>query len=282
MNQQNSNTKRRLSFGFRSGLLGILAFVFALTLVSCSKSKSSNGENDDVKRAAYLIDQHQYSEAIYVLEARLKTDPDYDRARLLLASAYVARAGVKFTDFTGFAKQVLNWNPSSNDQLFPTKDKVLRTVASTIWQIQILMRAFQTIPVPSSPTGYDDIETGLQILVDGGELHGGPSLYRALLRVVIFKRDLGTKYQIIPTSGCGFDVANLVESFSSLDQQLELIMTDYAFAQKTDEQRAKTMATVTQIHKAAANVNAYLARSQSDATVMMIRNAIQQDQTCGQ
>jgi hypothetical protein len=144
----------------RLPLLSLLALVLVtLVATGCANKREAEKSRSEIDRATYLIDQGQFSEAIYTLSEKLKEEPANPQARLLLASAYAGRAGLKFLDFKHFAAQVQSWNGDDDPKLFSSKNKLLQSVAQTIWQIQRFSQAFETVPAPTSKTGLDDLRS---------------------------------------------------------------------------------------------------------------------------
>lgn len=247
----------------------------------CANKREAEKSRSDIDRAVYLIDQGQFSEAIYALTEKLKEEPEHVHARLLLASAYAGRAGLKFLDFKLFASQVTSWNGHDDPKLFSSKNKILQSVAQTIWQVQRFSQAFETVPAPTSKTGIDDIRKGLAILDDAGRLQDGPSLYRALLRVVVFKYDIVSRYDLIPQGGCAIDIPQLMRWFTDVGNELELMMTDYAYSIRNPDQRAKTLKSVGAIQKTAQDAQKLLAGAQGVPAMNIIQESIVQGATCG-
>lgn len=257
--------------------LAVLVFLAS----GCANKREAEKSRSDIDRATYLIDQGQFSEAIYTLTEKLKEEPQHSQARLLLASAYAGRAGLRFLDFKLFAAQVQSWNGHDDPKLFSSKNKVLQSVAQTIWQIQRFSQAFDTVPAPTSRTGIDDIRKGLAALDEAGRLYAGPSLYRALLRVVVFKYDMTNRYDLLPEGGCGIDIPQLVRWFADVGQELELMMTDYAYSIRDEGSRAKTLKSVGTIRKTARDAQQLLAGAQGQPAVSIIQQSIIQGATCG-
>lgn len=88
---------------------GMLALVLGLVFfTSCLPEQQINAM---LGKAALLIDQGQFEEAISILESpMLVMNP---RAKRLLVSAYVGSAGVTLSDYLGFADQMLTGDYSN-------------------------------------------------------------------------------------------------------------------------------------------------------------------------
>lgn len=262
------------------GVRSAVALAMALTLNGCANKKESEKSRSEVERAASLIDQAQYSEAIYILNNKLKTDTRDQRARLLLASAYSARGGLKFLDFRRFASQVSSWSSQDEPTLFTARNRVLQSVVRIIWQVQRFSQAFETVPAPPDVRGYEDLRSALMVLDEAGELTGGASLYRALLRVVIFKHDVNERYGIVPINGCGIDLPQLMRWFTEVGAELERMMTDYAFSLKDPKAREKTLRSVAGIRKTALDGRNMLGGVKGGETLSYIQQSLAQGQSC--
>lgn len=168
-----------------------LCFI-SLTLVwgGCDSRPEPVVGDEEVRRAGYLIEQKQYSEAIYVLSDRIRHQPEDKRARLILASAYAARAGISLSSYSSFASELAKWKKI--DDILPESDDkgFVQSVAKAAVRVQLMVRAFQAIPSPASLAAAEDARMALRTLDEAGTLAGGPSLYRALLRIIVFKQDV--------------------------------------------------------------------------------------------
>jgi len=182
-------------------------------------------------RATELIDQKQYSEAIFVLDDRLKKYPGDGKTRVMLASAYAARAGVDLSSYTSFASELQKWDQI--DQLLPNEDdgpilNALDVVAKAAVRIELVVRAFDVVPAPSTSDGLADLNKAVQTLSDGGVLTAGPSIYRALLETAVFKNDLQNKYKLKQDVRCEVQSRDLQAWFQTVSQAVQSILNDVA------------------------------------------------------
>lgn len=93
----------------------LVLFVGLFVMISCTKSTPSKSPESPVARATFYIDKGEYDIAIKLLEEVIETE-DNPKVRLVLASAYAGRSGVrveKYWDYLigydAFAK-----NPEGN------------------------------------------------------------------------------------------------------------------------------------------------------------------------
>ncbi len=263
-----------------SNLAWVAGLCLVFGLVACSNRHETSETRDEMARASYLIDQGQYSEAIYILNEKLKAEPGHPKARVLLASAYAGRAGLKFIQYKDFASAVLTWDTNGSNALAASRDPVIRTIAQTIWQIQVVLRAFDAVPAPTEKNGYDDLRTALEILDEGGRLYEGASLYRALIRIVVFKQDLVTRYQLRAENGCYIEIPQLARWFETIERELSMLMTDYAYSMKDGEKRKGTLSMVAQMRRSGEDVRRTLSGARADRNINLIEGAISQDPSC--
>jgi hypothetical protein len=72
-----------------------------------------------------------------------------------------------------------------------------------------------------------------------------------------------------------------VRWFADVGQELELMMTDYAYSIRDETQRAKTLKSVGTIRKTARDAQQLLAGAQGEPAVSLIQQSIVQGATCG-
>lgn len=221
--------------------LFLTAIVTIATASGCTVSTSDGEKADEVTRANQLIDKKQYSEAIYVLTERLKRSPADSRARVLLASAYAARAGIRLANYGNFAATIDKWNKLSELLDDGMEENLLQVVGKAFLRIQIVVKAFDALPVPSTSEGISDLGAALSVLDEGGELKGGPSLYRALLRVTLFKQQLKTVYRPRFAPACRISTRDLTAWLSAIAGQVGKIVDDVGGGLADPESKKRTM-----------------------------------------
>lgn len=218
------------------------ALALVLAMGGCSTTVSPGPpSNNEIARANFLIDQNQYSEAIFVLENRLKKDPTDLKARVLLASAYASRAGLHVANYSAFHHEVDKWNQI--DEILPgdDEDDWMQSLAKITFRLQVTIRAFEALPNPTTPEALKDIDTAVAVLDDGGRLEGGPSIYRALLRVVQFKQLLFVKSRPKFLEGCRIAPEEMSEWLTNVTRALTLIIDDVAFGLSDPGARERTL-----------------------------------------
>ena len=238
----------------RTWAIGALVGCAVLFGTSCDTSPSSAGD-DEITRANFLIEQKQYSEAIYVLIERIKRNPKDLRARVVLSSAYAARAGIALTSYTDFANELSKWNKI--DEILPGEDdeETVQKIAKASVRLQLVIRAFHTIPSPVAATALSDIQLGLVTLEHAGHLSGGPALYRALFRILLFKVELlGRRIPKIE-KGCIAEVAEVSRWLQTMLTALDVIFADVAMGFTDAGMRENVLRFAQQVREAAGGVN---------------------------
>jgi hypothetical protein len=222
-------------------LLAIAATVSLMLLPQCSSTTASEDGGDEITRANYLIEQKQYSEAIFILDDRIKKQPADTRARVLIASAYAGRAGIKLSSYSDFAAELSKWG-QVDELLSPDDDgSLLQTVGKAALRIQLILKAFDALPTASGPEGLNDIKAGLSALDQAAEIHGGPAIYRALLRVAVFKQSLHTVYKPNFLAGCRISPPELAKWFSTVGGDIEKIVNDVSAGVADPETKKRTL-----------------------------------------
>jgi tetratricopeptide (TPR) repeat protein len=211
-------------------------------MLSCT-STVGNGPSDadELSRANYLIDKQQYSEAIYVLESRLSRSSDDNRARVLLASAYAARAGVRIANYTAFAHEIEKWK--AIDDLLPTSDddQWTQAVAKVTFRLQVAIRAFESLPNVSGESALKDIHSAVKTLDEGGRIQGGSSLFRALLRVVDFKNRIYSEDRPQVFARCQIRTEDLSQWLENVATEVKKIIEDVGYGLKDQGSREQTL-----------------------------------------
>ncbi len=229
-----------LLFVLPMALLTVL--VMLVTSMGCSRSESAGKRtSDELSRANFLIDKKQYSEAIYILNSRLERDPKDQKTRVLLASAYSGRAGLSMASFAVFAREVDKWRQI--DDLLPVIDdgSWIQAVAKISFRLQISLRAFDALPVLSSPESVADLDLALKTLDGAGRIYAGMSIYRALVRVVYFKNQLTSQYRPKFSVGCRIAPAELTTWLSSVSVEVGKIVDDVAYGLSDAGARERTL-----------------------------------------
>jgi len=176
---------------------------------------------DESSRANSLINEGRYNEAIAILDPAVRTNPQDQRSRLLLASAYAGQAGIFLSSYMGLAQELVMQTRSPDAEIINTANVMIYDrlrasagspearkvidVAQSVFvasvRIKTIIAMFNAVPNVKSPQALENIQIAIQIL-DGDEYVGGPALYRGLLRLVVAKHFLTTKLRLESFNQC--------------------------------------------------------------------------------
>lgn len=212
-------------------LSAIVVFASVITIGCSSNNSDKNGVENE--RAQSLIDQSLYNEAIFTLSARVQQYPNDERSRILLASAFAAKHGIILTSFVDFARALLESNkPAQNEP------GGLNGMQKMTMQIDIIVRAIHALPELTTQEAVNDIYQAVFVLQN---IHSssGAFLYRALLKLVLFKFDLENTFRMQTTPSCEVTPAVLRQWFQRVDGSLIGIVRDIALGSKDPAQKEK-------------------------------------------
>lgn len=179
----------------------IALFFYMLTMIlACHKVANKTPAEDHTAKATTYIDQGDYSSAIELLEDTLKHEDTYE-VRLVLASAYAGRAGVKVENYwdylIGFDAFAKDKGPESFPDLVPAdvlpenlEDKSkeqLKILNENFKDLQRLEKKADKVPVVAE-TDRPDLVRARELLQ--GTSTGSSKLYRSLLTVVLVKSEI--------------------------------------------------------------------------------------------
>ena len=183
---------------FRRALaLLVAACIFAGLLSACEKKKAQDGEDRRGNLAMKRIDENDPDAAIAMLKNRAQTT----RLKMILASAYAARAGIKVETFWGYTVGYENFvettagtrganvfntkNPeASADDGENANSELLSRINQISVDLQRVRLRFDEIPYMEYER-RDDLYRALEVLQDTPTK--GAKLYRAILGMILIK-----------------------------------------------------------------------------------------------
>jgi hypothetical protein len=195
----------------------ILCLFYVLTTIAaCHKVSNKTPAQDHVAKATTFIDQGDYGSAIELLEDTIKHDDTYE-VRLVLASAYAGKAGIKVENywdylvgFDAFAKDktpevIPDWISADMipEKLDEKEKSQLRNLNESYKAIQRLEKKVEKVPpIQISDRPYLEKARGL--------LEQTPTasskLYRSLLTIVMIKSEIQDGKQLVSAwSDAAFD-----------------------------------------------------------------------------
>lgn len=212
------------------------------------------------------IEQGRYSEAIDSLNGHLRQFPNDEEARLLLASAFAGRAGIKLRDFSNFARLIL-----SNGAGSPRANGVDDASAQLEWEIGFVFTLMNSIPEPiNGNAGIADITAAVDVL-NGQSLSPGRYLYRAVLKLVIFKYNFDHKYHLKIYSPCQVRPKSLRKWFTQVELDLQDLISDVLLSRTDAEEKQKLQTFKIQLAEASEGIKSGLDDYMSDPLVKLPR-----------
>ena len=181
-------------------LIAVSLICSSLCLISCNKAEDERDSSDNqIDRATRYIDQGQYDSAINILEDVIQKE-DNHRARMILASAYAGRTGIRvetYWDFlVGFDAFAKNRTPQDFPDLIPAnkipssldeKGKDLfKRINEQFKELQRLQKKADKIPTVTTAQRKDLAQARIVLTP---LTTPGSKLYRALLAAVMIKSD---------------------------------------------------------------------------------------------
>jgi hypothetical protein len=228
---------------FRRIIFILLSVIFVFG-AGCT-SKAQRDSDNEYDRARDMIGQGRYEEVMALMGHKLKNNSQDMTARLLLANAYAARAGVFASGFTDFAAEIIQSsrevdaivgrNGGLFEQLKGKGDREAKIVIAferfmiATLRVDGLLRGFRALPQVKSAVALRDLETALQILDQEQRYRGGPAIYRGLLRVTYFKQNLKGRYDFSSIHKCSINAGALAEQISRLRDDVRKILFDIGY-----------------------------------------------------
>jgi len=175
-----------------------------------------------------------YDPAIQNLIARVNQDPYDGQARIFLASALAAKNGLVLSRFMGFARILINWNDRPKSSADSGSLKELSA------QIDMIINAIHAVPEINGEQAVSDLHLAVDVLqVQGVQFSLGEYLYRALLKLVIFKYDLNNTFRLKTTASCQVAPAAMIQWLQNVDSSLTGVLQDVALATKEPKKKEK-------------------------------------------
>ncbi|OYZ21242.1 MAG: hypothetical protein B7Y39_09425 [Bdellovibrio sp. 28-41-41] len=236
----------------------ILFFFYVLTMITaCHKVSDKTPAEDHIAKATTFIDQGDYGSAIELLEDTMKHEDTYE-VRLVLASAYAGKAGIKVENywdylvgFDAFAKDkapeaipdviTADMIPEKLDEKSKSQ---LKNLNDSYKGIQRLDKKIEKVPlIQTSDRPY--LKKARALLEQTPT--ASSKLYRSLLTVVMIKSEIQDGKELVAAwSDASFDpcFAVLPEVSVWLSKVLDLVgegLDDLGHAYPNDKDQYQAM-----------------------------------------
>jgi tetratricopeptide (TPR) repeat protein len=160
-----------------------IPLLLLIALLSACNSEKPETREQKMNRGFEYLDQNNYDQAVDYFQKLLKEDP-HPQVRMALASAYAARAGVKFDSIYNFV--AVKHKPVVRMQL--TQLNFSEQTNEVIHNLEDFLAQWDQVPNVTK-SGRSDLEKAVGVLSDTD--NSGARLYSAILRVVVLKANVG-------------------------------------------------------------------------------------------
>ena len=261
-------------------------------LVGCGGSDRPQTSSHD--QANEQIEQGNYGSAMVLMEDELAKNPADRKARMILASAYAARAGLSIRSYVDLIQEIVDSNDHSN-QRTANAFKHLRSRAKTssekdliqvladfnkaLWQVTDVLIKFEKIPRIETKEQYKDVQKALEILNARSVREGGPAIYRGLLRVVIFRYHLDHYYKFPEVKNCHVEMTELYGKVSQFRKEISYVLEDFVLGSQEHDRDQKIAQFAKQTDEAFARVTKKLSKysnaGNSDISLFLVPFGVQ-------
>ncbi|WP_413577806.1 tetratricopeptide repeat protein [Bdellovibrio sp. HCB290] len=159
-----------------------IPLLLLIAALSACNSEKPESREDKMNRGFEYLDQQNYDQAISYFQRLVQEDP-HPQVRMALASAYAARAGIKFDIIYNFV--VVKHQPTMRVQI--SNLNFSAQTNEVIHQLEGFLAQWEQVPSVSA-AGRSDIEKAVVVLSKTD--NSGARLYSAVLRVVALKANV--------------------------------------------------------------------------------------------
>lgn len=207
----------------------LLAMLF---VVGCSKDKSA-AKNDEILKAYRLIDDQRTDEAIELLESSLRKNPNQYDQKVVLASAYAHKAGIKVQKLV----KAVQLSKNLKDLKKKLPDQSSRSLAALFMRLSKALSTFNAIPSVSVEQS-EYLRHAIEILKSlEDQIRPHDAVYRAVLNIVLFKHIFeqnlfgkGDDDDLASNARCRVDLDLVQSTVKVLGQIMIEVFVDTAYA----------------------------------------------------
>ncbi len=234
----------KIAPAYSCGLMVVFVFLnLIFGLCGCGKTKQTHSESA-VLKAYRLIDEQRTDEAIELLEHEVKREPNNREYKVVLASAYAHKAGIKIQKLVpvfsrshhlqklnsaSTAKEKMSWGEKLN--------KKALNISALFIRLATVLASYSSIPIIDSE-GELYIRHAIELLNSlDKKITQEAALYRAILEVILLKHFLTENFigefaepNIKNEESCRIDLGNLNDSLIVLGKLLIDIYDDLGYA----------------------------------------------------
>jgi hypothetical protein len=224
----------------------VITAMITLMSVGCT-SGTNDSPPTEYELANRQISEGNYNAAIATMSARLQDRPQDQKARVILASAYSARAGIFMGEYfevinrllkhmaasdaiidNQYSKLFVRWQSQVKDQDQKGILDVFSKVYVATFRIGELVTALDMIPRLSADN-QRDVALAVETL-NGADapVRGGAALYSGLLRLLLLKNNLASKYDLAYLNKCNVDLNALASQLTDLQNDVQGLLLNLA------------------------------------------------------
>lgn len=216
--------------------------LLAFTLLGCQPELPLN--HDEATTVHSLVDQGRYSEALRLAEHLVKSYPSDPEYRILLASVYSARAGIKAPYLTPlfqagfkFNAQLREYNntPEPRPPIQDSPEELGAYITFIFRTIESVHTLFESVPLLDK-SQIPDILMALDVMSYQRNLNADQAVYRAFLRVIYAKFFIehylysGNFILTSKIESCDLNLRDAVGSFRTAANIVADLLVDLAVA----------------------------------------------------
>ncbi len=234
----------------------IQALIVSIAIIGCDSKKSNDMAESDVNlKASRLLDDNRPKEAITLLESELDKNPQDNKIRMSLVSAYAYIGGVRISRLIKMFKSLESLKaisepyPEISDSMLDSEKSSLNAlkVAMVLEKSAVIFRTYQNIPTLTTDDG-NYLKQAIVVAKDLVDPSQEDSLYKAILELIYLKHILATQVfsslgvaDIDQKKSCKPDIGRIHDSFLEIGNLMIDMYSDAAIAHPKMSERLKSL-----------------------------------------
>ena len=220
-------------------------FISFLVATLCACAEDERGRVSYYDQATEHIENRNFEYAISLMTDVLRGNSQDHRARVILASAHAARAGIYLSSYSSLIQELIDSEDKQKSHKRATnalsdlqaqtesedQKKVLGWVIDAnkaIAHVATFLNAFEKVPTVNTKEQFEDLKQAIRVLSKDPTLKGGALIYRAFLRVVLFRYHLENHYRFSEITRCDIGSPELKKKLQQLKKEVNMVLMDLA------------------------------------------------------
>lgn len=235
------------------------------------------------------IENRNYESAIALMRDQISRSPYDRRARVILASAYAARAGISIQSYVDLIQELVDSEKNINQrttlalvhlrsQAGSDEERdlvdVLIDFNQALLDVTDLLIKFEKIPTIETHEQYQDLQRALKTISKDHAPEAGPSIYRGLLHIVVFRYHLQKYYRFPEVKNCQVDLSELYTKVHQFKVEVGQILEDFVLGSKNSERSKKLIklaeSTEKSFNKVIHKLSKYSEAGESDISLFLL------------